>query len=98
MALARVHITPFAIRAFTREQPLSRWFDGPTTVPYKMLCRPSRRHSNRFDLRYDLAKLSLPNWRGFLVFRERSESAVLSICAKLFPRPNFSLEVVPLAT
>jgi NAD(P)H dehydrogenase (quinone) len=72
--------------------------DGPELPVHLSAEQLDALHQDGVLLRYDLAKLSLPNWRGFLVFRERSESAVLSICAKLFPRPNFSLEVIPLAT
>jgi NAD(P)H dehydrogenase (quinone) len=57
-----------------------------------------RLHEDGVLLRYDLAELSSPNWRGFLVFRERSESAVLALCAKLFPPSDFCLEIVPVAT
>jgi NAD(P)H dehydrogenase (quinone) len=57
-----------------------------------------RLHEEGVLLRYDLAKLGLPNWRGFLVFRERSESVVLAICAELFPTPYFNHEIVPIAT
>ena len=72
--------------------------DGPDWPAHLTAEQLDRLHEEGILLRYDLAKLSSPNWRGFLVFRERSESAVLSICAQLFPGPNFSREVVPLAT
>jgi len=55
-------------------------------------------HEDGVLLRYDLAELSSPNWHGFLVFRERSESVVLALCAKLFPSSDFYLEIVPVAT
>jgi len=72
--------------------------DGPESLVYVTADQLDRLHEDGVLLRYDFTKLSLPNWRGFLVFREKSESVVLAICAKLFPRPNFSLEIVPLAT
>jgi hypothetical protein len=45
-------------------------------------------HEEGVLLRYDLAKLGLPNWHGFLVFRERSESVVLVICSSYFHLPT----------
>jgi NAD(P)H dehydrogenase (quinone) len=71
---------------------------GPESLVYATVEQLVRLHADGVLLRYDLAKLSSPNWRGFLVFRERSESVVLAICAKLFPSPNFSLEIVPIAS
>jgi NAD(P)H dehydrogenase (quinone) len=64
-------------------------------VPTEQL---DRLHEDGVLLRYDLAELSSPNWHGFLVFRERSESVVLALCAKLFPSSDFYLEIVPVAT
>ena len=72
--------------------------DGPESVGYVTTDQLDRLHEDGVLLRYDLAEQSSPNWRGFLVFRERSESVVLAICAELFPCSNFSLEIVPVAT
>jgi hypothetical protein len=70
--------------------------DGPESI--LDVTQLDRLHEDGVLVRYDLAKLSSPSCRGFLVFRERSESVVLAICAELFPGSNFSLEIVPIAT
>jgi NAD(P)H dehydrogenase (quinone) len=75
--------------------------DGPeplVDVTAEQLARLDRLHEGGVLLRYDLAELSSPGWRGFLLFRGRSESGVLAICAELFPSPDFSFEIVPLGT
>lgn len=72
--------------------------NGPKSLVDITAEQLDRLHEEGVLLRYDLAKLGLPNWRGFLVFRERSESVVLAICAELFPTPYFNHEIVPIAT